>query len=115
MSNPKRGQLDAGQALGEQMGYRYFRDKATRARLMLGGLCVVVLAGGYATAQAVVPAPPATSPAVVARLAPGERLSAGVPAAGPTVPSTPAASLVEVPAVSVPEVPTVSTPTVPTI
>jgi hypothetical protein len=63
----------------------------------------------------VVPATPAVSPAVMARLAPAERLSAGVPAAGLTVPSTPVAGVVEVPSVSVPEVPTVSTPTVPAI
>jgi hypothetical protein len=74
------------------MGYRYFRDEATPARLMLGALCLAVLAGGYATAQAVVPATPAVSPAVMARLAPAERLSAGVSAAGLTVPSTPVAA-----------------------
>ena len=95
------------------MGYRYFRDEATPAKVVLGGLCVAVLGAGYATAQAVVPATPATAPAVVAGLAPAERLAAAVSAAGLTVPSTPAPGVPEVPHVSVPEVPGVRVPEVP--
>src|SRR6202035_989482 len=102
-------------ALAEKMRAVYFRNEATPAKLVLGGLCVAVLAAGYATAQAVVPVAPAAARVTVARLAPADRLSAGLPAGGLTVPSTPAAGLPVVPGVSLPEVPTVSVPTAPTV